>query len=115
MIYTYFSGDIFQYGLKMEKIHTNNYLFVLSATDNIKKYLDAKVIAELIWGPDVQITKNQIQQIRNRLNPKRSNPTSDFLGFCVSHSQDLQNMTLGEFFGLTHSNIHNPNLQATDD
>lgn len=45
----------------------------------------------------------QAQQLNNRLNPSRSNPGADMLGFCVERLPELHNMTLGDFFGITGS------------
>lgn len=43
----------------------------------------------------------QAQLLNNRLNPSRSNPSADMLGFCVERLPELHHMTLGEFFGIT--------------
>lgn len=43
----------------------------------------------------------QAQQLNNRLNPTRSNPGADMLGFCVERLPELHDMTLREFFGIS--------------
>lgn len=44
--------------------------------------------------------RQDLQALRNRLNPARSNPGADFLGLCAERVPGLGDMTLAEFFGI---------------
>lgn len=68
------------------------------AMNRLKEAIPLRELYVRIYG--VEPDRGQLQQFRNRLNPNRSNLTLEMLGTCISNLPELQDMTLGEFFGI---------------
>lgn len=83
---------------------------VLAVTENVKHAPDLqggspgselKVLYERLNGRAP--TKPELQAFYNRLNAKRSNPTTRFLASILNELPSLHDMTVAEFFGINKS------------
>jgi len=72
--------------------------FIEAALTAIKAESSPRELYVAIFG--IEPDRLELQKFINRLNPVRSNPSTDFLGMCVMHSKHLKTVTLAEFFGL---------------
>ncbi|MCG7551587.1 hypothetical protein [Pseudoalteromonas sp. Of7M-16] len=73
--------------------------FIEHACKQIKDIGKAKELYRKVYG--VEGTENEVQTFINRLNANRANPGLDFIGWLVERLPELQEMTLGEFFGIS--------------
>ncbi len=72
---------------------------IIRAMDKLLERLppDMTQIYQQLYG-DLSPTRNDVQTLRNRLNPNRSNPNLLFLGNLVQQFPGLKDLTLGELF-----------------
>lgn len=82
----------------MPKPLANEKRYISAATTKIK---NSGSLRELFFKiHKYEPTREELQQLRNRLNPKRSNPGTDLLGLCIENLPQLHHMTLKEFFDI---------------
>lgn len=72
--------------------------FIESACKQIKDIAKAKELYKKVHG--VEGSANDVQAFINRLNANRANPGLDYIGWLVERLPELQEQTLGEFFGI---------------
>ncbi|WP_063382189.1 hypothetical protein [Pseudoalteromonas luteoviolacea] len=72
--------------------------FIEHACHKIKDIAKAKELYKKVYG--VEGSESEVQTFINRLNANRSNPGLDYIGWLVERLPELQEQTLGEFFGI---------------
>ncbi|MDI4653149.1 MAG: hypothetical protein ACPGTQ_11185 [Colwellia sp.] len=72
--------------------------FIERACQQIKEIGKAKELYRKVYGMDG--TDSEVQAFINRLNANRANPGLDYIGWLVERLPELQEKTLGEFFGI---------------
>jgi hypothetical protein len=75
--------------------------FIEHACQQIKSIDKAKALYLKVYG--VEGNKDEVQAFINRLNANRANPGLDFVGWLVERLPELQEQTLGDFFGIKKS------------
>lgn len=73
--------------------------YTKAAISKLREVVTFRELYVLLYG-ESSPTKEELQTLRNRLNPNRSSLSLEFLGQCVQVSPDLHTMTLKEFLDL---------------
>ncbi|MEN3158311.1 hypothetical protein ABC502_08000 [Alkalimonas sp. NCh-2] len=72
--------------------------FAEAVTASIKSAVSVRDLYVRLHGKEP--TRTELQQLVNRLNPARSNPSAEALGEWLAVMPELHNTTLAEFFKL---------------
>lgn len=73
-----------------------------AVTQKLKKACEGSIGYKELYRKihGIEPTKLELIRFKNRFYPNRSNPNSEFIGFCIEHLPSLQNVTLSEFFDI---------------
>lgn len=83
-------------------IYKDDKYFAHAVLDAIKSTVTARELYVRLHG--CEPTRQELQQLVNRLNPARSNPSAEALGEWLSVIPELHSVTLGDFFKMNTYN-----------